>query len=105
MPKGYCIARIDVFNPDEYKHYVQANGAAFAKYGARFLVRGSAFLAVEGEARSRNVVIEFPSYQAAIDCWNSPEYMSAKARRDGHCVAEAIVIEGYDPDPPAAEQT
>ena len=40
MPKGYWIARVDVSDPEAYKEYVAANAAAFAKYGARFLVRG-----------------------------------------------------------------
>jgi uncharacterized protein (DUF1330 family) len=96
MPKGYWIGRVDVTNPDAYKAYVAANAVPFKKYGARFLVRGGTFEAVEGEARSRNVVIEFSSYQAAIDCWNSPEYKHAKSLRDGHAVAEVLVIEGYD---------
>ena len=52
--------------------------------------------AVEGKTRSRNVVIEFPSYEAALACWNSPEYKSAKAKRQGGAVADIIVIEGYD---------
>ncbi len=40
MPKAYWVARVDVTNPDAYKQYVAANAAAFAKYGAKFLVRG-----------------------------------------------------------------
>jgi len=40
MPKGYWIAHVDVRDPEAYQKYVKANGAAFAKYGARFLVRG-----------------------------------------------------------------
>ena len=40
MAKGYWIARIDVHNPDGYKEYVAQNGAVFAKYGGKFLVRG-----------------------------------------------------------------
>jgi uncharacterized protein (DUF1330 family) len=96
MSKGYWIARVDVTNPDAYKGYVAANAVAFKKYGARFLVRGGTFEAVEGQSRSRNVVLEFPSYKAAVDCWNSPEYKHAKSLRDGHAVAELLVIEGYD---------
>jgi uncharacterized protein (DUF1330 family) len=96
MAKGYWIGRVDVQNPDAYKAYVEANAAAFSKFGARFLVRGGSFEPVEGESRSRNVVIEFPSYQAALDCWHSPEYKAAKAKRDGHAMADIIVIEGYD---------
>jgi uncharacterized protein (DUF1330 family) len=96
MSKGYWIARVDVTNPDAYKGYVAANAVAFKKYGAKFIVRAGTFEAVEGKARSRNIVIEFPSYQAALDCWSSPEYKHAKSLRDGHAVAEVLVIEGYD---------
>ena len=39
MPKGYWIAHVDVTDPEIYKKYLAANGVAFAKYGARFLVR------------------------------------------------------------------
>ncbi|MDZ7921800.1 DUF1330 domain-containing protein [Rhodoferax sp.] len=50
----------------------------------------------EGEARSRNVLIEFSSYQAALDCWHSPAYQAAIARRKDVPVIDLIVIEGYD---------
>jgi uncharacterized protein (DUF1330 family) len=101
MAKGYWIGRVDVQNPEAYKEYVVANGPVFAKFGARFLVRGGPFKSVEGEARERNVVIEFPSYQAALECWDSPEYRAVKAKRDGHAIADILVIEGYDGPQPA----
>lgn len=96
MAKAYWIGRVDVNDAEAYKRYVAANGAAFAKYGARFLVRGGRFEVGEGESRSRNVVIEFPSYQAALECWHSPEYQAAKAEREGGAVADIVIIEGYD---------
>ncbi len=94
MAKAYWIVRVDVLNPEGYQDYVAANGVAFAKYGARFLVRGGPYRVAEGEARARNVVIEFPSYEAAEACWDSPEYQDAKAKRDGACVAEFVLVEG-----------
>ncbi len=96
MAKGYWVARVDVHNTEAYKDYVAANGAAFAKFGGRFLVRGGQFQNPVGTSRSRNVVIEFPSYQAALDCWESPEYQAAKAKRDGACVAEFVLVEGAE---------
>lgn len=96
MPKGYWIGRIDVENLEEYKKYVAANGPAFAAYDARFLVRGGAFESVEGAARSRNVVIEFPDYQAAKDCYASAAYQDAKALRDPVSSGDLIIIEGYE---------
>ena len=52
--------------------------------------------AVEGQSRSRNVVIEFPDYAAALACYNSPEYQANIKLRQPHSIAELIVIEGYD---------
>lgn len=40
MAKAYWVASVDVNDPERYKQYVQENGAAFRKYGAKFLVRG-----------------------------------------------------------------
>jgi len=102
MAKGYWIGRVDLTDAEAYKRYVGANAKAFAKYGARFLVRGGTFEAVEGKARARNVVIEFPSYDAAIDCYRSPEYAEALAIRLDAGVADILVIEGYDGPQPGA---
>ena len=97
MPKGYWIARVDVADPEKYKAYVAANAEPFSKFGARFLVRGGNFENPEGTSRSRNVVLEFPSYQAALDCWNSPEYQAAIALRVSPVsTIDLVIIEGYD---------
>jgi uncharacterized protein (DUF1330 family) len=96
MPKGYWIARVDVTDEEAYKKYVAANAAPFAEFGARFLVRGGSHEAVEGKARSRNVVIEFPSYEAALACYRSPSYERAASLRHGASEIELLVIEGYD---------
>ena len=96
MPKGYWVARVDVHDTDSYKNYVAANGIAFAKFGGRFLVRGGAFESPVGSSRSRNVVIEFPSYQAARDCWSSAEYQDARAQQKGGAEMDMVIIEGYD---------
>ena len=96
MPKGYWIGRVDVVEADAYRNYVAANAEPFARFGAKFLVRGGPFECVEGEARERNVVIEFPSLEAARSCYNDPAYQRAKSLRAGASDADIIVIEGYD---------
>ncbi len=96
MAKGYWVARVDVSDVDRYRGYVAANAAAFKQFGAKFLVRAGAFENPEGTARSRNVVIEFPSYQAALDCYASPVYQAAKAIRLPVSSIDLIIIEGYD---------
>jgi uncharacterized protein (DUF1330 family) len=74
MNKGYWIVRADVTDLEQFKLYATANVEAFKKYGARYLVRAGRFEIPEGTTRSRNTIVEFPSYQAALDCWHSPEY-------------------------------
>ena len=94
MPKSYWIAHVTVINPDRYKLYAEAAPLAFKKFGATILARGGESRQMEGGGRPRNVVIEFPSLQAAIDCYNSPEYQAAKANRKDASIAEIVLVEG-----------
>ncbi len=96
MAKGYWIARVDVRDTERYKDYVSAAKPAFEKYGAKFLARGGKFQQLEGQGRARNVVTEFSSLQAALDCYNSPEYQIAAAIRHEAADAELIIVEGID---------
>ncbi|MDH3263905.1 MAG: DUF1330 domain-containing protein [Paracoccaceae bacterium] len=95
MPKGYWIAHVDVRDPGAYERYRAANAAPFARYGARFLVRGGAQEVREGQARPRTVVLEFPTIEAARECYDSPEYRAAKALRDPVSEADLLIVEGW----------
>jgi len=66
MPKGYWIAQVDVNSDEGYKPYAAANAAIFKKFGGRFIIRAGKSESMEGKARSRNVVIEFPDYASAL---------------------------------------
>ena len=94
MAKAYWIAHVTVTDPDQYKHYASDAPLAFKKYGATILARGGTSEQMEGNGRPRNVVIEFPSLQAALDCYNSAEYQAAKARRKGAGEADIVIVEG-----------
>lgn len=96
MSKGYWIAQVDIAQLDRYQEYVAANAEPFRKYGARFLVRGGQFENPEGSSRSRHVLLEFPSYQAALDCWHSAEYQQAIALRQPFSQLDLVIIEGVD---------
>jgi uncharacterized protein (DUF1330 family) len=96
MPKGYWLARVDVKNPDAYKLYIAAIQPIFRKYGARYVTRTGRAENVEGENRPRNVIIEFPDYEAALACYRSPEYSEAKKLRAEASAGDIVVLEGYD---------
>lgn len=94
--KGYWIANVEVRDADGYKGYVAMLPDIFRKYGGRYTTRGGKMEVLEGKARPRIVIIEFPSYEAAMTCYRSPEYAKAIAARQAAADADLIVIEGYD---------
>lgn len=94
--KGYWLARVTVNNQADYAEYRKRNAAAFAKFGGRFIVRGGRAENAFGTARPHNVVLEFPSYQAALDCFNSPEYQAASQFLKRGCDSDLVIAEGYD---------
>jgi uncharacterized protein (DUF1330 family) len=94
--KGYWLGEIDVTDAEGYKSYMVADQEPFGKFGGRYLVRGGKHEVTEGKARSRIVVLEFPSYEAALACYRSDEYQAAKKLRDGKGAADLVVVEGYD---------
>ena len=96
MPKAYWVGHVSVADAQAYEAYRQANAAAFAKYGGRFLVRGGAQDVVEGDMRPRCVVIEFSDIEAARACYHSPEYQAALALRLPCSVADIAFVEGYE---------
>ena len=95
MAKGYWIAFYrSIKDPDALAAYAKASGPAFAAAGAKILARGVPAQTYEAGLKERTVVIEFPSYEEAIACYNSPEYQSAKTKRQGAGTAEIVIVEG-----------
>ena len=96
MPKAYWIAHVDVRDTERYPNYVARAKPAFERHGARFLARGGRTEGLEGDARGRNVVIEFPSMEEALACYHSTEYTEARAIRQAVADGELMIVEGAD---------
>ena len=96
MAKGYWICSVDVKSDDGYKPYAAGNQVIFRKFGGRYVVRAGKFECAEGNARSRNVIVEFPDYASALAGYHSSEYQQNKKLRLPHSTADIVIIEGYD---------
>ena len=94
MPKAYWVAHVDVKDPAAYENYKASNAVAFAKYGAKFIVRGGKQEIREGQSRARTVVLEFQDYDTAMACYNSPEYQKALAIRKDISTGDLVIVEG-----------
>src|SRR6266849_8075105 len=93
--KAYVVVQVDVTNPTQYAEYMKRSPDIIAKFGGRFIARGGRTVTLEGPpARSRVVVVEFPSFERAQQFYTSPEYQAAKKVRDGAADAQFILVEG-----------
>ncbi len=93
MPKAFWIAHVEVTDPDAYGRYAALATDAIAKHGGEFLARATRYVTLEGPERARHVVARFPSLEAAVDCYNSPEYQAAMEHARGAAKRDLIVIE------------
>ena len=94
MP-AYVLAEIEVTNPEGYKAYTAAVPATIAQYGGKFLVRGGTVEPLEGDwPARRRVLLEFPSKEAALKWWNSPEYERPLAMRRANSHGRLLLLEG-----------
>ncbi|MEM9969142.1 MAG: DUF1330 domain-containing protein [Pseudomonadota bacterium] len=94
MPKGYIIGHITVRDPEAYKEYIERDTPILKALGGVFVVRGGQAEIKEGEAHQRHVVIEFPSYEAALTAYHDPEYQKVADIRRRTADSTIIVVEG-----------
>ncbi len=100
MP-AYWVARSKINDPAEYKKYTDRVPAIIARHGGKVLARGGKYRIMEGpETFHRFVVIEFPTLEQAVACFESAEYQeAAKFRRGGAGVVENVIVEGGEATP------
>ena len=92
---GYVIANINVKNPEAYKEYIDKVKSIVEKFGGEYLVRAGEYKVIDGEWKyPRTVVIRFPSYEKALEWYNSEEYQPIKPIRLANSVANGIIIQG-----------
>ena len=93
--KAYIIGQIDVTNPQPYGEYAKRSPEIIAKFGGRFIARAGRTVTLEGPpAKSRVVIIEYPSFERAQAWFNSSEYQQIKKLREGAADAQFIAVEG-----------
>ena len=87
------IAHVTVSDAEAYGKYAELAGPAIKAHGGAFIARGARYVQLEGKERPRNVVARFPTLEAAVDCYNSPEYQAALDFARGASERELMVVE------------
>jgi uncharacterized protein (DUF1330 family) len=96
MAKGYWIVTANISDPDGFAPYREAAGPVIAEHGGHAIIRGDVAEHVEGQSHGRSFVVEFPSYQAAKDCYVSPGYQAAIELRKDAARFDLVIVEGLD---------
>ncbi len=91
---AYWIAHVSVTDEASYAEYARRAGAPIAAHGGEFLARGGRFVQLEGAPRARNVVVRFPTLEAAQACYASEAYQEAMSFARGAAVRELVIVEG-----------
>ena len=99
MP-AYLVLNGEVTDPEGYEEYKAGAQAVIAEHGGRYLARGGAVTPVEGDWLPRVVVVEFPSYDAALAFYHSPEYQRLVEIRKRYSTSSVVIVEGLPTPPP-----
>ena len=93
---GYCISLYKkVKNQDKLKKYAEVVTPIIKSFGGVPLVRGGKYKTYDGNDFVRTVVWEFPSYEKAIECHNSKEYLAGWDIAKNATERDMQVVEGF----------
>ena len=93
--KAYWVCVYEkIYNLEKLKEYATKAKPAVEKFSGKFLVRGGKNRTNDGNDSPRNVVVEFPNYNTAVECYDSKEYQEAHNILKGHVVRHHQIVEG-----------
>ena len=93
--KAYWVCVYEkIDNEEKLKEYAVKAKPTVKKFSGKFLVRGGKNRTNDGIESPRTVVVEFPDYNTAIECYDSAEYQEAHDILKGHVVRHHQIVEG-----------
>tara|TARA_B100001142_G_scaffold295931_1_gene317254 strand:+ start:3338 stop:3625 length:288 start_codon:yes stop_codon:yes gene_type:complete len=93
--KAYWVCIYEKINNTEMlKAYAAKAKPAVEKFSGKFIVRGGRNRTNDGIDSPRTVVVEFPDYNTALECYDSEEYQEAHNILEGHVIRHHQIVEG-----------
>jgi uncharacterized protein (DUF1330 family) len=95
MP-AYMIVTAKIADREAFINgYGATAGALVEKFGGKYVLRGPGAQLLEGSFGdgASMVISEWPTKEAALTFWNSPEYGQAKLLRAGAAECQVLLIE------------
>ena len=101
MAAAYLIVESNISDPERFKAYMAAAPAVVREFAGEYLARGGRMAVLEGDwSPPRLTVLRYPSFEAALAMYDSPEYVAARQMRAGTTACfNMVVVEGVDAPP------
>jgi uncharacterized protein (DUF1330 family) len=92
---AYVIVDVETSDPEKYEEYKRMAQESVARFGGRYVVRGGKFAVVEGDWRpTRLVILQFESFDRALEWWGSDDYSPAKELRQRLSRTDIVIVDG-----------
>ncbi len=93
--KAYWVCVYEkIDNVEKLREYAVKAKPTVEKFSGKFLVRGGKNRTNDGIESPRTVVVEFPDYKTAVECYDSREYQEAHDILKGHVVRHHQIVQG-----------
>jgi uncharacterized protein (DUF1330 family) len=93
---GLWISHVEVTDPERYAAYVEKSSRIIPAHGGEFIVRGGRYQQMEGKEHPRNVVVRFATFEAALACYQSPEYQEIVGEAIAASNRSIVIVESND---------
>jgi uncharacterized protein (DUF1330 family) len=94
MTAYWISVYVEVLDEAKVAAYAELAGPALRQAGGTFLARGLPEQTYEAGERTRTVIIEFDSVEAARAAHDSPAYQEALAALDGGAIRDLRILPG-----------
>ena len=95
----YYINSYDITDWEEFSKYPPLVRPLLKKYNAEVIASDTNGVTLEGTPRKMNAIIKFPSKEAALNCYNDPEYESIKKiRHQSTANCTMVLVEEWEPN-------
>ncbi len=93
--KAYWVCIYEkIDNIEKLAEYADKAKPVVQKFSGKFIVRGGKNRTNDGIDSPRTVVVEFPDYQTALECYDSKDYQRAHNILNGHVIRHHQIVEG-----------
>lgn len=87
------IGHVEVTDADGYAEYAAKAVQMIPSHGGTFIARDGRYQQMEGKDQPRNVVIEFPTFEDAVACYQSEEYQAICGQAQAYSNRSVVIVE------------